>query len=210
MRVPIRFLLAGLVLVLAGGVRAQEPNPLNAVKADRWADAMAAAARFADPVAEKLILYLRLRAPGAATAVEIANFMNRNPDWPAQALLERRRQEAVAADPDDASVLAQCQPASGSAAPTIATAMLRCAEATANAGHPAEANAQARQAWVNAIDTAAAETAFVNRWQGVATPEDQWARFQRLAWTDTAAATRQIARLGQPYHAAAEARLPTV
>ena len=207
MRVPIRFLLAGLVLVLAGGVRAQEPNPLNAVKADRWADAMAAAARFADPVAEKLILYLRLRAPGAATAVEIANFMNRNPDWPAQALLERRRQEAVAADPDDASVLAQCQPASGSAAPTIATAMLRCAEATANAGHPAEANAQARQAWVNAIDTAAAETAFVNRWQGVATPEDQWARFQRLAWTDTAAATRQIARLGQPYHAAAEARL---
>ena len=67
MRFPIRSVLTGLALVLAGGVRAQEPNPLNAVRMDRWADAQADAAHFADPVAEKLILYLRLRAPGAAT-----------------------------------------------------------------------------------------------------------------------------------------------
>ena len=112
--------------------RAQNPNPLNAVKAERWADAQAAAAHFADPVAEKLVLYLRLRAPGAATSSEIADFMQRNPDWPAQAMLERRRQEAIASDPDDAAVLAQCKPP-----PALATAMLRCAEATANAGRPA-------------------------------------------------------------------------
>src|SRR5271168_2323837 len=117
-------------------VDAQELNPLMAVKADRWADAQAAAARFADPVAEKLILYLRLRAPGAATSAEIADFMQRNPDWPAQATLEQRRQQAIAPDPDDAAVLAQCTPA-----PTLAAALLRCAEATANAGHIADADA---------------------------------------------------------------------
>ena len=155
--------LAACRLLLAGGVQAQDPNPLAAVKADRWAEAQAAAARFADPVAEKLVLYLRLRAPGAATASEIADFMQRNPDWPAQAMLERRRQEAIASDPDDAAVLAQCNPT-----PTLATAMLRCAEATANAGRTAEANALARQAWVNAIDVAAAETAFLRRWGGIA------------------------------------------
>ena len=86
--------------------------------------------------------------------------------------------------------------------------MLRCAEATANAGRTADANALARQAWVTAIDTAAAEAAFLRRWGGIATPDDQWARFQRLAWlSDPAAAARQIARLDAAHHAAAEARL---
>src|ERR1700675_1997352 len=116
MRVPIRFVLIGLALLMAGRPHAQEPNPLTAVKAARGADAQAAAARFADPVAEKIVLYLRLRAPGAATSSEIADFMQRNPDWPAQSMLERRRQEAIATDPDDASVLAQCNPA-----PTVAS-----------------------------------------------------------------------------------------
>jgi soluble lytic murein transglycosylase len=203
MRLPIRFVLTGLALLLAGGVHAQIPNPLAAVRADHWTDAQAEAARFADPVAEKLVFYLRLRAPGAATASEIANFMQRNPDWPAQAILERRRQEAIASDPDDAAVLAQCSPA-----PTLSTAMLRCAEATANAGHTADANALARDAWVNAVDSAPAEAAFLHRWGGIATADDQWVRFQHLAWlTDPAAATRQAARLDPTHQAAAEARL---
>jgi soluble lytic murein transglycosylase len=203
MRVPIRSLLAGLALCLAGAAYAQGPNPLNAVRADRWAEAQADAARYADPVAAKLVLYMRLRAPGAATASEIADFMQRNPDWPAQAILERRRQEAIASDPDDAAVLAQCTPT-----PALATAMLRCAEAIANTGRTADANALARQAWVDAIDSASGEAAFLRRWGGVATSDDQWARFQRLAWlSDPAAAARQIARLDPEHRAAAEARL---
>ena len=203
MRVPIRFAVAGLAFLLAGDAYAQGPNPLIAVRSDRWADAQAEAARFADPVAEKLVLYLRLRAPGAATAAEIAGFMQRNPDWPAQATLERRREEAIATDPDDAAVLAQCSPA-----PTLATAMLRCAEATANAGRTADANDLARQAWVNAIDSATTEAAFLHRWAGIPTPDDQWDRFERLAWqSDPSAAARQITRLDPARHAAAEARL---
>jgi soluble lytic murein transglycosylase len=208
MRVAIRSAPAGLALILAAllsasGVRAQGPNPLSAVRSDRWAEAQADAARFADPVAEKLVLYLRLRAPAAATSSEIADFMQRNPDWPAQAALERRRQEAIASDPDDASVLAQCSPA-----PTLATAMLRCAEAIANAGRTAEANALARRAWVNAVDTAAGEATFLRRWGGIASADDQWDRFQRLAWqSDPTAAARQITRLDPAHHAAAEVRL---
>ena len=202
MRVPRSLILAGLTLLVAGGGRAQAPNPLDAVKTDRWADAQAAAASFADPVAEKLVYYLRLRAPGAATASEIADFMQRNPDWPAQAMLERRRQEAVASEVDDAAVLAQCTPV-----PMLASAILRCAEATANAGHTADANALARRAWVNAVDSANEEAAFLRRWGGIATPDDQWARFRRLAWNDATGAARQIAHLGQLHHAAAEARL---
>ncbi|MDR3533484.1 MAG: lytic transglycosylase domain-containing protein [Rhodopila sp.] len=203
MRVPIRSVLTGLGVLLVSHAYAQPPNPLNAVKADRWEEAQAEAARVADPVAEKLVLYLRLRAPGAATASEIADFMQRNPDWPAQAILERRRQEAIASDPDDAAVLAQCTPT-----PTLATAILRCAEATANAGRTADASALARAAWVNAIDSATEEAAFLRRWGGIATTDDQWARFQRLAWlSDASAATRQLGRLDPVHRAAAEARL---
>ena len=203
MPVPIRSILAGLALLLAGETRAQPANPLVAVKADRWADAQFEAARVADPVAEKLVLYLRLRAPGAATSAEIAAFMERNPDWPAQSMLERRRQEAIASDPDDAAVLAQCNPP-----PTLAIAMLRCAEATANTGRTADANALARHAWVAAIDSATGEAGFLLRWGGIATADDQWARFQRLAWlSDPAAAARQIARVDPARQPAAEARL---
>ena len=50
-----------------------------------------------------------------------------NPDWPNQALLEHRRQDAIAADPDEADVLAQC----AGAPVTEAPALLRCAAALA-------------------------------------------------------------------------------
>ncbi|MFL5251641.1 MAG: transglycosylase SLT domain-containing protein [Rhodopila sp.] len=204
MCVPIRCVTVGLALLLAGQSYAQDagPNPMAAIRANRWADAQAEAARFADGVPQKLVLYWRLRAPGAATAEEIASFMQRNPDWPAQDALERRRQEAIASDPDDAAVLAQCSPP-----PTHAAALLRCAEATANAGRTAEATALARRAWVDAIDDAGGEAAFAHRWNGIATPDEQWARFQRLAWSNVPAAARQITRLDPVHHKAAEVRL---
>lgn len=216
MRVLIRFLtsaalsaalaatLAGALAVPLAAVHAQSPTPMPAVKSDRWAEAQAIAARYADPVAEKLILYMRLRAPGAATASEIADFRQRNPDWPAQAMLERRRQEAIVSDPDNAAVLAQCAPE-----PTLAAAMLRCAEAMAIDGRTNDANALARKAWVNAIDDIQTEAAFHRRWDGIVTADDQWARFQRLAWRNDQAAARQVTRLDPAHHKAAEARLAT-
>ena len=42
------------------------------MRAERWAEADAAAASHPDPVARKLVLYFRLLAPGAARAAEIA------------------------------------------------------------------------------------------------------------------------------------------
>jgi soluble lytic murein transglycosylase len=178
------------------------------VRADRWAEAQAIAARYADPVAEKLVLYMRLRAPGAATAEEIASFMRSNPDWPAQPLLERRREEAIASDPDDAAVLAQCNPGATPASPklpTLASALLRCAEATANAGRTDAANALARKAWIDAIDDTPTEAAFLHRWGNLASPEDQWDRFRHLIWNSDQAAERQIARLDPIHQKAAQA-----
>ena len=203
MRAPILPALPLLALLLAAPAAAQPADPIAAIRTDRWADAQRAAADYADPVGSKLVTYYRLLAPGAATEDEIADFMRQNPDWPNQALLERRLQEAIAADPDQAAALVQCQ----RTRLTLPRAMLRCAEAEANAGHNAEAADAARQAWITGIADPAAEAAFLRRWRGVPAPEDQWARFQRLAWHDAAAAARQLPRLEPRYRAAAEAWL---
>lgn len=190
-----------LALTAAAPALAQQTDPIAAIRADRWADAQAAAASYADPVASKLVTYYRLLAPGAATADEIVSFMQQNPDWPNQALLERRRQEAIASDPDLASTLAQCQQDKL----TLPAAMMHCAEAEANAGNLAAADEDARHAWVAGIGD---ETDFLRRWSGAIRPADQWERFERLvAHGDDAAAARQIPRLDPAHRTAAETRL---
>jgi soluble lytic murein transglycosylase len=209
MRSPIRPVL-GLLTVLilqAASARAQPGNPMPDIRADRWSAAEAEAANFADPVAQKLVLYYRLLDPGAATPGEIARFMRDNPDWPNQALLERRRQQAIAADADDADVLAQC------AAPNPATeapALLRCATALANAKRNDEAAHDARQAWITGVTDAAQEADFLRRWGSAITPDDQWARFQHLAWHDPQAGGRQVPRLDLDHQKVAQAWLALI
>ena len=200
MAASIRSRFALLAVFAAMPALAQQAEPIVAIRADRWADAQRAAAAYADPVATKLVSYYRLLAPGAATADEIADFMAQSPDWPNQALLERRRQEAIATDPDLASTLAQCDRNKL----TLPQAMLHCAEARADAGRDADAKQEARRAWVAGI---ADEPGFLHRWSGAIGPDDQWERFQRLAWHDPAAAARQLPRLDPTHRAAAETRL---
>jgi soluble lytic murein transglycosylase len=189
-----------LALLLASPALAQPGDPIAAIRADQWVEAQSAAAAYADPVAIKLVAYYRLLSPGAATADEITDFMARNPDWPNQALLERRRQEAIAAEPDLASTLAQCD----RNALTLAPTMLHCAEALANAGRNQEAQEEARRVWIAGYSD---EAGFLRRWSGALRESDTWERFQRLIWHDSAAAARQLPRLDPPHRAAAEARL---
>ena len=178
-------------------------NPIPAIRADQWAEAQAQAAGYADPVAAKLVLYYRLLDPGVATPAEIAAFMHDNPDWPNQGLLQRRWQDAVAADADDQDALQQC--ATGRV--TQAPALLRCAQALTTTGQTDAAAAEARRAWITGVTGPAAERDFLARWGSVPTPRDQWTRFQHLAWYDPTAAMRQIARLDPAHAKAAEARL---
>ena len=203
MRATIRPRYALTALLASAPAMAQPPDPIAAIRADRWSDAQLAASSYADPVATKLVNYFRLLTPGAATADEITDFMAQNPDWPNQALLERRRQEAIAAEPDLASTLAQCDRNKL----TLPQAMLHCAEAAANAGRTGEANEEARRSWLAGITEAPAEAAFLHRWSAALRQDDQWVRFQHLAWRDAPAAERQVPRLDPAHRGMAEARL---
>ena len=203
MRIPIRLALPLLACFAAIPAMAQQADPIAAIRANRWADAERDVASYADPVARKLITFYRLLAPGAATADEITAFMQQNPDWPDQAILERRRQEAIASEPDQAAALAQCERNQL----ILPQAMLRCADAEAIAGNKEAAAGEARHAWLTGITEAAGETAFLRRWSGAIHPDDEWQRFQHLAWHDPKAAARQVARLDAKDRPAAEARL---
>ncbi len=196
-----------LLLFAALPARAQDGASLfAAIRATNWPQAEALAARMPDPLAQKFVRYYRLLTPGAARSTEIAAFLLDGPDWPAQALLTRRLQEALALDGDDRAVLAICQ----SSPPQAAPSLLRCADATARAGRPQDAATQARAAWVRGLE-GGDEIGFVRQWGSVLTADDQWRRFDRLAWSDNGQvggpAQRQSIRIDPAQRPAAEARL---
>ena len=195
-----------LFMLLLSAMPARAQTVLAAIRADQWEQADALAATAPDPLVRKLVLYYRLLSPGGGRAAEIAAFMAENPDWPQQALLSRRLQEALAVDKDDRTVLQICQ----SRPPQAIPSLLRCADAAAGTGAP-NADNPARRAWLTGISDPPGEAAFMHRWGSAVTAEDQWRRFDRLAWTDSPAANgpaaRQIIRLAPVYRVAAEVRL---
>ncbi len=187
-RVSLR--LPGLLaaaLLMSAPARAQ--TIMADIRADRWAEAAQAAAADPDPVAAKLVTFYRLLAPGQAGAAEIDRFIADSPDWPLQGTLARRRDEALASEPDDAAAAAIC------AADTIRDprALARCAAADAATGKPPEA--AARAAWTAMPPDPAEETAFLARWGSFIGATDQWRRFERLAWAGGGGGDRQVARL---------------
>ncbi len=193
-----------LVVVLSGCTGGENAPTLGAlIHAQHWPQADAAAAARPDPLAARLVTFYRLLAPRAASLAELDSFRAANPDWPQQAVLERRREEALAIEPDDAVVLNSCarSPPHGSAG------LARCAEASLRQGQPAAAMLAARAAWMVTPSDAAAEAEFLRRWGTMLTQADHWARFDRLAWSDTAAAAGVEPLLAPADRPRAEARL---
>ena len=182
----MRRTIAPLLLTAALATTAAHAGEMAAALHEhRWADAAAAVAGAADPVAAKLVLYERLLTPGAASAVEIAAFLAGNPAWPNAAALARRGADALAAEPDSAAVRELC----ARNRPQQPAALLRCADAQAEAGSLPAAAAFAADAWVAGITDPVQEGAFLRQWGAGLSDADQWRRFDRLAWSDSAAPT---------------------
>ncbi|MBW4023772.1 MAG: lytic transglycosylase domain-containing protein [Proteobacteria bacterium] len=175
----------------ASGV-APGTTPMDAVAAHDWTAADALAARYADPVAGKVVTYYRLLTRGQASAAEISAFMQTNPDWPQQALLRARWEQALADEPDQSAALAQCR----WRLPDEAKALLRCAQAFAAANDTTDADEAARRAWTGTGITGPADVAaFLSQWGGILRPSDDWARFVMLARMESPAAQSQVTRL---------------
>lgn len=211
----LRALLGGVLALLgAAGLSlpaAASENPVAAaLAAHDWARAEALAVKPGAAqagLAGKLITYMRLRVPGAASVPELGDFIAANADWPDLALLRRNLAEALVAEHELGQVRAWC----AAYHPEQAEALLACAQAVrAGAARPEAANgpaevlaeSYARAAWRSLPEDAGREAAFLAQWQAGLRAEDDWARFEALPCG--AGAARVVARL--PADAASEAR----
>ncbi|HEX7389571.1 MAG TPA: lytic transglycosylase domain-containing protein [Acidiphilium sp.] len=192
------FSLAATTALAHAAPAAPAPEPalvqiMNDIKSNDWTDAQSLALAQPDRLVAKLVTYYRLLDPGAASEVEIGTFMARNPDWPEQAMLARRWSEALAADPDDATVRAEC----ARRLPVTAAADARCAAAFA-ADDPEKAPRFARRAWIHGFVDPQDAQALLARYGSMLTPRTNRARFQRLALAGNASAAEATLPLLSP------------
>jgi soluble lytic murein transglycosylase len=190
---------AWLTVALLPIAHAHASPMLDALRAHDWTAAETLAAQAADPLQPKLVTFIRLLQPGLASTAELDRFLTENPAWPEQRTLTKRLEEALATEQDTQIANRVCATRPIENIP----ALLHCAD---SAGHPKGA-VYAKKAWVQGIDDITGQTDFLRRWADVLTPDDDWRRFDTLAWANDKAAASQTARLDADHLAAAQARL---
>ena len=174
---------------------------LAAANAGRWPDAQALSTG-ADPLAAKLVQWMRIQVRGMSSAAEIAAFLAANPDWPMRATLLARAEELLPLLPDDAMVLQLYQNDS----PRGLSGAQALAEARQRQGQ--DPTPVLREAWREANSDALEESVFLSRNAPVLLPADHRARFERLAWTrQFVPAARVVPLLPPEARGAAELRL---
>jgi soluble lytic murein transglycosylase len=164
--------------------------------------ALFAAPAFADPsgdLVQKLATYQRLLMPNGGSFAEISTFMAQNPDWPQQAMLANRREDALMEISDPTTLLGACHSVRLQEAGTLA----RCA--AAEAGEPERAAQDARKAWARGYDDPNEARQFLAQFGGLLDGDSEWRRYTRLLAADSTLAARQLGRLS-PEHV----RLATV
>src|SRR5438445_8720422 len=148
------------------GLRAQglsEPDlqatrtALAAAQSGDWSRAYASAAAIGDPLPLKIVRWLDYSRPGASGRfADIAEFIDKNPDWPRQKALRKRAEEALAGESDAvvAGWFKRRPPVSG-------IGKIREAEIMLSAGQLEGGTAALRAAWTDAAFAPAGEKAFL-------------------------------------------------
>jgi soluble lytic murein transglycosylase len=181
--------------------RAAGRGAIAAANAGRWPDAQALAVA-ADPLADKLVQWMRMQVRGMSTAEEIATFLSANPDWPARGTLLARAEELLPLLPNDALVLRLYE----HDAPRTLGAAQALADARQRQG--VDPVPILRQAWREAPADGPDEAVFLVRNAAALLPEDHRFRFERLAWArQFPAAARLLTLLPPDAQAAASLRL---
>lgn len=133
-----------------------------------------------DEVSRKLVDWYLYRG-GYGTAAEIRAFAAANPDWPDQALLQKRAEEALFNSSASASTIkaffADVPPATGVGLGALASAL-------AAGGDTAEAKALAAKAWAEYDISTTHEAAFLKQVGSLLTEADHRRRLDRLLLTE--------------------------
>jgi soluble lytic murein transglycosylase len=207
------FCCAAALLAISATVRAQALSEadlqamraaLAAANRGDWSRAEAEAAAIRDPVAVKIVRWADYARPGATGRfAEIADFIEKNPDWPRQKQLREHAEEALAGESDAvAADWLKRYP------PVGAAGRMRAAELQIAAGNVEAGTAALRATWVEADFNTPDERNFLARHGAVIRAEGDQKRLDRLLWDGkTEAAYRMLARVSPGWRALGEARL---
>ncbi|MFD1808160.1 hypothetical protein ACFSHQ_08425 [Gemmobacter lanyuensis] len=165
-----------------------------------WPEATRLAAQ-SSPVGADIIEWQRLRA-GEGTLTEYEAFLARRPDWPGLPLLREKAETAVARSSTPARVLGWF----GSHLPETGAGSLAVIRALQASGRTAEAEAEARRAWVNLPMTSADQTALFALYPGLTRLTTE--RLATMLWArEDAEARRLLPQVPADWQALARARL---
>ncbi len=204
-------LIAGAFLVRVAAAHTLAPADLVAIRSalaeaqgGDWNRAYADAAAIEDPLPLKMLRWMDYARPGTAGRFpDIAEFIEKNPDWPGQKGLRKHAEEALAGESDAVAAewLKRYPPIS-------ATGRVREAEIALNAGDIGGSTEALRATWIAADFGPVDEKNFLALHGAAIRPEDHAKRVDRLLWDGQSEAAHRILTLLPPdYRALAEARL---
>ena len=177
---------------------------LAAAQSGDWTRAYAGASTIADPLPLKILHWLDYARPGAPGRFpDISDFVEQNPDWPAQKALRKHAEEALAGESDAvAADWFKRHP------PVSPTGKLREAEIMVNSGDLEGSTASLRALWIAADFGPLDERNFLARHSASLRLEDHVQRIDRLLWDgQSEAAHRMLGLVPSEYRPVAEARL---
>jgi soluble lytic murein transglycosylase len=171
----------------------------------KWDDARAVAERSSFPLLQKLVSWFDLTRPGTAADFEtISGFINRNLDWPSQALLRKHAEDAITDSTPPAQVIAWFQRYS----PQGPAGAGHYIDALAASGQRAAATATARQFLVDGTMNVAQVSEFAGRFQPMLRQVDFDLRVDRLIWAgDNSDALQLLPYMSSSARAVAQARI---
>src|SRR6266446_1032313 len=161
---------------------------LAAAQSGDWAHAYASAAAIGDPLPLKIVRWLDYSRPGApGRFADIAEFIDKNPDWPRQKSLRRRAEEALIGESDAiAADWFRRHP------PVSAAGKVREAEIMLNSGNLEGGATALRAAWIDADFGPADERDFLAHHSASIRSEDSERRLDRLLWDGQHEAARRM------------------
>ncbi len=186
------------------GELAPARSALAAARSGDLGRAYAEAATIKDPLLLKIVRWIGYSRPGGPGRFdEIADFIEKNPDWPRQKALRKHAEEALAGESDATAIDWLKRYPSVSAAGRV-----REAEIMLGSGDAEKGNEALRVVWIDGDLGPSDEKNFLARHSAAIRPEDSEKRLDRLLWDgQTEAARRMLSLVPADWRALAEARL---
>ncbi|AUG53007.1 lytic transglycosylase domain-containing protein [Thalassospira marina] len=160
---------------------------------------------FDDPLLQKAVEWMWLISPNSKRSfAEITAFIDANPNWPSQALLRQRAEEAMTDAVPDFEILAWFK----RSAPVTADGATRQISALLSVGENDAAIALIRNSWINENFGTGQAKRFIDRYGKYIDEATHEARLDRLLWEGrTHPASRMMKHVNADYQKLAEARL---